>query len=195
MNELDKNAESEITLKILDEISRQSDITQRTLAGRLNIALGLVNAYIKRLTKKGHIKITKGPMNRVKYALTRKGFTHRVSLTYDYMQASINFFRDARQRIDNVYSQMLSDGVKTVLIWGDGEIAELCYISLRGLPIKLMGVVDNNKKENGFFGHHIYSFEDAPGLEYDAVLIASFSKKEVQKIEALGVNPKKVYSL
>ena len=195
MNNLEKNADNGITLKILDEISRESDITQRTLSGRLNIALGLVNAYIKRLARKGHIKISKGPMNRVKYALTRKGFTHRVSLTYDYMQSSISFFQDARQRIDKVYRQMSMAGVKTVLIWGDGEIAELAYISMRGLPLELVGVVDGKKKEEGFFGHHIYSFEDVPNLKYDAVLIASFRKTEVQKIEDLGIDKDKVYSL
>lgn len=195
MNNMGTNKNDDITLRILDEINRESLITQRTLSSSLNIALGLVNTYIKRLAKKGYIKITKGPMNRVKYAITRKGFTHRVSLTYNFMHSSINYFREARQRIDIVYGQMIKSGVKTILIWGDGEIAELCYISLRGLPIKLMGVVDYNKKDNGFFGHHIYSFEDVNNLEYDAILIASFSNTEVQTIEGLGIDRKKIYSL
>jgi predicted transcriptional regulator len=195
MNNLGTNKHDDITLRILDEISRESLITQRTLSSSLNIALGLVNTYIKRLAKKGHIKITKGPLNRVKYVLTRKGFTHRVSLTYNFMQSSINYFKEARQRIDIIYGQMIKAGVSSILIWGDGEIAELCYISLRGLPIKLIGVVDNNKNDNGFFGHNIYSFEDVKNLEYDAILIASFSKKEMQKIEDLGIDKNKVYSL
>ena len=195
MNNLGTDKQDDITLRILDEINRESLITQRTLSGSLNIALGLVNTYIKRLAKKGYIKISKGPMNRVKYAITRKGFTHRVSLTYDFMQASIDYFKKARQRIDIIYGQMIKAGVRSILIWGDGEIAELCYISLRGLPIKLIGVVDNKKTDNGFFGHHIYSFEDVKNLEYDAILIASFGKTEVQKIEELGIDSNKVYSL
>lgn len=195
MNNSGTDKHNDITLKILDEINRESLITQRTLSGSLNIALGLVNTYIKRLAKKGYIKITKGPMNRVRYVLTRKGFTHRVSLTYNFMHSSINYFKEARQKIDIVYGQMINASVKTVLIWGDGEIAELCYISLRGLPIKLMGVVDDNKNDNGFFGHQIYSFEDVENLDYDAILIASFNKTEVQKIEDLGIDMKKVYSL
>ncbi|MCK5506134.1 MAG: winged helix-turn-helix domain-containing protein [Thermodesulfovibrionia bacterium] len=52
MNKIDKNAHDDITLKILDELTRESLITQRTLSGRLDIALGLVNAYIKRLDYK-----------------------------------------------------------------------------------------------------------------------------------------------
>jgi DNA-binding MarR family transcriptional regulator len=195
MNKPGNNPDNDITLKILDEINRESSITQRTIAGRLNIALGLVNAYIKRLAKKGHIKITKGPMNRVKYALTPEGFTHRVSLTYDYMQSSINFFKDVRQRIDNVYRQMSAAGVRTVLIWGDGEIAEISYISMRGLPLELVGVVDGKSRDKDFFGHNIYSFEDVSQLIYDAILIASFNKEEVQRIKNLGIDEQKVYSL
>ncbi len=195
MNNMEKNADSGITLKILDEISRESDITQRTLSSRLDIALGLVNAYLKRLAKKGHIKISKGPMNRVKYALTPKGFTHRVSLTYDYMQKSINFFKDARQRIDCVYRQMIEDGVMKVLIWGDGEIAELAYVSLRGLQLQLVGVVDGENSDQDFFGHNIYSFDDVQTLEYDAILIASFNNIEMQRINELGIDSNLVYCL
>ncbi len=195
MNDLGKNSDNDIILKILDEISCESLLTQRTLSSKLNIALGLVNTYIKRLAKKGHIKITKGPMNRVKYALTRKGFAHRVSLTYEYMHSSINFFKDVRQRIDNVYRQMSKAGVKTILIWGDGEVAELSYISMRGLPLKLIGVIDSVKKNKGFFGHNIYSFEDVQNLEYDAVLITSFNNKEMPRIKEFGIDEQKVYSL
>ena len=195
MNKIDKNSDNDITLKLLDELTRESLITQRTLSGRLDIALGLVNAYIKRLAKKGHIKITKGPMNRVKYAITPEGFTHRVRLTYDYMHSSINYFKYARKRIDDIYRQMIDSGAKNILIWGDGEIAELAYISMRGLPLKLVGVIDGNSKEKGFFGHHIYSFEDVPNLEYDAILLASFNEDELLKIKKFEIDEKKVYSL
>jgi len=195
MNNPGPDRDNNITLRILDEISQEPSITQRTLSSSLNIALGLVNTYIKRLAKKGYIKITKGPMNRVRYALTRKGFTHRVSLTYNYMQSSIDYFRDARKRIDTVYAQMINAGVKNILIWGDGEVAELSYISLRGLPLNLVGIVDGKSGDGDFFGHAIYAYEDVAGLSYDAILVASFSEKEIQRIGDLGIDREKVYSL
>ena len=134
-------------------------------------------------------------MNRVKYALTPKGFSHRVDLTYHFMKSSINYFKDARQRIDIIYQQMIQDGIKTVLIWGDGEVAELAYISLRGLPLNLVGVVDGKSNDDDFFGHTIFSFEDVSALQYDAILIASFDKEEMQRINDLGIDGQKVYSL
>lgn len=196
MNSLDNSKDNEITLRILDEISQESVVTQRTLSSRLNIALGLVNAYVKRLVKKGHIKITKGPMNRVKYVLTPAGLKLRVGLTYDYMHQSVNYFKSARKKIDETYQQMITAGVKNVLIWGDGEVAELAYISLRGLPLNLVGVVDRERAEKAFFGHDVYSYEDFKNLEYDVILVTSLKSEEaMEKIKELGADMAKVYTL
>jgi DNA-binding MarR family transcriptional regulator len=195
VNNLETKRNNHITLRILDEISRESLVTQRTLSSKLGIALGLVNAYLKRLTKKGHIKITTIPKNRVKYILTPKGFAEKVRLTYEYMDYSLNYFKDIRKRIDGIYRQMIALGAKDILIWGDGEVAELSYISMRGLPLNLVGVIDNKKVEKGFFGHNIYSLEDFPNLKYDAILLASFNKLEKEKIKKFIGDMEKVYSL
>ncbi len=196
MNKVDHNKDNEITLKILDEINREPVITQRNLSSQLNIALGLVNAYMKRLAKKGYIKITKGPMNRVKYALTPSGFKYRVGLTYDYMHQSINYFRSAREKIDETYRQMIMKRVEKVLIWGDGEVAELAYISMRGLPLKLVGVIDSSRVEKGFFGHEIYPPEEIGSLDYDVILVTSLDAADArERIRSLDIDMGKVYTL
>jgi DNA-binding MarR family transcriptional regulator len=61
------------TLKILQEFDAKDPPSQRYLSNKLNISLGLVNAFIKRLTQKGYFKLTTIPRNRVKYILTPKG--------------------------------------------------------------------------------------------------------------------------
>ncbi|MEW6655083.1 MAG: winged helix-turn-helix transcriptional regulator, partial [Bacteroidota bacterium] len=40
-------APDEISLRLLDELTKEPLITQRALAANLGIALGLVNAYVK----------------------------------------------------------------------------------------------------------------------------------------------------
>lgn len=196
MNKLETNRHNDITLRILDEISKESSVTQRTLSSKLDVALGLINAYIKRLTKKGYIKITTIPKNRAKYILTPKGFTEKVRLTYEYMQYSMNYFKEIRERIDDIYKKMISSGVENIIIWGDGEVAELSYVSMRGLPLKLVGIVDSKGVEKGFFGHDVYSFEDFPALNYDAILLTSFNtEKEKQRMKNLGAEMERVYTL
>jgi len=188
-------ASDEIALRLLDTLTKESLITQRALAARLGIALGLVNAYVKRLYKKGYIKIKNLPKNRIKYIITPKGFTEKARLTYNYMHRSINYFKDVRHKIEHTYTTMMSSGVKNILLWGDGEIAELCYISTRGLPLKIVGVVSDRRIENGFFGYHIYSPHDIRDISYDAILVASIENKAVSSLQQLEINPGRIYFL
>lgn len=185
----------EIALRLIDEFEKEPMITQRELSGRLGIALGLVNAYVKRLYKKGYIKVKTLPRNRIKYIITPKGFTEKVRLTYSYMHRSINYFKDIRQKIERIYTLMMASGVRNILLWGDGEIAELCYISTRGLPLNIVGVIGDKRMENGFFGNHIYSIEDLSNVEYDAILISSIDGKVIEAINQADIKPEKLYYL
>ncbi|HLA49729.1 MAG TPA: winged helix-turn-helix transcriptional regulator, partial [Thermodesulfovibrionia bacterium] len=190
-----RHAFDEISFNLLKELTKEPVVTQRALAARLNIALGLVNAYVKRLYKKGYIKIKTLPENRIKYIITPKGFAEKARLTYGYMHRSINYFRDVRQKVENIYAGMVASGVKEILIWGDGEVAELCYISTRGLPLKIVGVVGDKRIENGFFGHHIYSIECVKDVAYDAILVSLIGDKAVKSLSQAGINPDRIYYL
>ncbi|MBF0330167.1 MAG: winged helix-turn-helix transcriptional regulator [Nitrospirae bacterium] len=187
--------QDEISLKLLDNIAKEPQTTQRTLADDLGIALGLVNAYLKRLGKKGYIKITTLPRNRIKYIITPKGFAEKTKLTYTYMNYSLEYFKEARSKIEDAYKSMIENGCKTVIIWGDGELAELCFISTRGLPLNVVGIVGSKRIENGFFGHNIYSVEDVKALSFDAVIVASIEKKILETIKEHGVVSENIYSL
>ncbi len=90
--------ETEIMLEVLSAVERDSRITQRSLSHDLGIALGLANAYLKRCTKKGLIKIRQVPLNRYAYYLTPKGFAKKSRLTAEYLAVSFNFFRDRSER-------------------------------------------------------------------------------------------------
>lgn len=163
----------EISRKLLDEVAKEPTISQRVLADRLGIALGLVNAYVKRLCAKGHLKITTLPRNRIKYLITPQGFSEKARLTYSYMNISLNYFKDSRRRIEALYTEILSRNYHRILLWGDGEIAELCYISTRGLSLEIVGAVSKTINAHDFFGKPVFSPDMVHTVEYDVVLIAS----------------------
>ena len=62
-----KEKEDTVTLEILQAIEKKEDVTQRHLANRLDVALGLANSYLKRCVNKGLIKIQQAPANRYLY--------------------------------------------------------------------------------------------------------------------------------
>jgi len=48
-----ENQDSYKSLLLLDEIAKGEPLSQRDISKKLNIALGLVNSYIKNLVSKG----------------------------------------------------------------------------------------------------------------------------------------------
>src|SRR5438874_8738115 len=74
-------------LEILTAIEEGRPLTQRALAERLGVALGLANLYLKRLARKGCIKIVEFPKKpaarkRLRYLLTPRGVAEKTRLTY-----------------------------------------------------------------------------------------------------------------
>ena len=190
-----KEGFDEISLRLLDELSREDTLSQRALADRLGIALGLVNAYIKRLCKKGYIKVKFLPRNRIKYILTPRGFSEKSKLAYRFMHYSILYFKDVRQRIESLYARMVQEGVRSVLLWGDGELAELCYISTRGYPLRIIGAVGRERSEHGFFDKPIYTIDDISQVAFDAIVVASLDKDAAQMLHTMGIAQEKIYYL
>jgi DNA-binding MarR family transcriptional regulator len=64
--------EGAILLGLLEAVAVDGGRTQRRLAAELGIAVGLVNAYLKRCVKKGLVKVSEAPARRYAYYLTPK---------------------------------------------------------------------------------------------------------------------------
>src|SRR3954465_12581462 len=99
MSELGRNHDMQnerIVLGLLESVQRDGAQSQRKLASELGIALGLVNAYLKRCIKKGLLKVREAPARRYVYYLTPQGFAEKSKLTVDYLSYSFSFFREAR---------------------------------------------------------------------------------------------------
>ncbi len=87
--------------------------SQRHIAAELGIALGLVNAYLKRCIKKGWVKVNQAPARRYAYYLTPQGFTEKSRLTVDYLSSSFPFFRRAKADCADVFAAREGTGFQT----------------------------------------------------------------------------------
>lgn len=162
-------------LLLLTEVERNGAVTQRSLATKLGVALGLTNLYLKRLARKGYIKITTIPSQRVRYLLTPQGFAEKSRLTYLYMQYSLSHYRDMRARLRVTLSLAVQRGVKRVVIYGTGELAEMAYLSLREMQLTLVGFVDDGQQES-FLSYPVWRSKALDQWEFDAVLLADLEE-------------------
>jgi DNA-binding Lrp family transcriptional regulator len=183
-------------LRLLNEVERDAGVTQRSLANKMGVALGLTNLYLKRLAHKGYIKITTIPSHRIKYLLTPRGMAEKSRLTYAYMQYSLSYYREMRQRLKQVLTELSQAGAKRIVIYGTGELAELAYLTLREMDLTLVGVV-NGQESQTFLSYPVWPIEALSGWTYDALLVADIEvakKIQVRMIRA-GVPKEKIVTL
>jgi Winged helix-turn-helix DNA-binding len=183
-------------LLLLSELDQDSGATQRTLAAKLGVALGLTNLCLKRLASKGYIKITTIPRNRIKYLLTPQGFTEKSRLTYLYMQHSLSYYRAMRTRLNDMMATFNTSNGQRVLIYGTTELAELAYLSLREMHIDCVGFIDGGSRES-FLSCPVSSPDGISRWEFDRVLIADLDHAAAceERLIQAGVPREKVLRL
>ena len=93
-------------LKLLEAVEQDSRVTQRSLATKLGIALGLTNIYLKRIVHKGFIKCVNVQSNRITYLITPRGIAEKARLTYEFMDYSLHLYGEVRQHLRAVLQRL-----------------------------------------------------------------------------------------
>jgi DNA-binding Lrp family transcriptional regulator len=185
------------TLEILSRIEENNRITQPEIAGLLGISLGLTNAFIKRIARKGYIKLTTIPRDRAKYLLTSQGIAEKSRLTLTYLQYSISFYKQAKQTISGAYAALEQEGVKDIVFYGIGEIAEIAYILLQQKQMRLTGVIDESHAGSVFMKRNVGTDADLSRMSFDKIIITSFEAPHdiIMKLTRLEIPEDKILSL
>jgi DNA-binding MarR family transcriptional regulator len=164
------DVESRRDLQLLEALEQESRITQRSLAERLGIALGLTNLYLKRLIRKGYVKCATVSPNRLVYSLTPKGVSRKARLTYEFMKYSLDFYRDARQHLRRSLALAVRQHAR-VAIYGTGDAAELVYLLLRDMGLELVAVF-GPEGQSKFLGLSVRPITEHATVAYDVLIVA-----------------------
>jgi len=116
-------------------------VTQRSVARDLGIALGLVNAYLKRCLNKGLIKIGQVPPHRYAYYLTPRGMSEKSRLTATYLMDSFAFFRQAQAQCNELFQELAARGQRRLVLIGSGDLAEIARLVARDHLVEIAGIV------------------------------------------------------
>ena len=180
-----------IMLGLLESVERDGAQSQRKLAADLGIALGLVNAYLKRCITKGLVKVSEAPARRYAYYLTPQGFAEKSRLTVDYLSASFSFFRRARMDCSEALSVARARGWQRVALLGVSDLAEIATICALETGMTIAAVVDPKSTLTQFVGLPVLTSLDTTSDRYDAVMVTDLNTSyETAKaaIEKLGAN-------
>ncbi len=166
-------------LEILEKIEGTGHLTQRDLSREVGIALGLVNHLLKKMVKKGWIKIKNMDAKKIRYLITPEGAKEKSSLLYKRVESTIHFYIEAKRVIKGKVQHLKNEGVENVSIYGINHIAEVLFIVLKELKLELDYVVDDNKEGEEWFGYKVINMNEFLKSGTNILILASFDEKEI----------------
>jgi DNA-binding MarR family transcriptional regulator len=177
----------------LESVERDGAQSQRKLASDLGIALGLVNAYLKRCVKKGLVKIGQAPPRRYAYYLTPHGFAEKSRLTVEYLSSSFSFFRRAREDCSSVLKVARARDWNRIVLVGVSDLAEIATICALEQGVTIVAVMDTKSTSDRFVGTSVVqSLAAVPG-GFDALVVTDLqATRESVKSVADGLDADRV---
>jgi DNA-binding Lrp family transcriptional regulator len=177
-------------LRLLEELERNPVISQRKLSHKFNIALGVTNACLRRMARKGWIRIRDLNPRKIGYYLTPKGVLEKTRLTFNLVSFRVQHYAELKKIIGNRLLEMQNEGLKRLVFYGISDEMEVAYITLQGVNLKLVGIVEDDEKmiPQIIFGFEIEPMSRVQELKPDAILITTLTEYE-KKRERL----KKIY--
>lgn len=184
------------SLQLMSELEAGEPISQREIARRLGVAVGLVNSYLKTLVHKGFVQVKAYPCNRYAYLLTPQGLVEKSRLALDQLTYYHKLFRMTRQDSLDLFRRLHGLGVCGVSFCGIDEFTEIAYLSLREAQIELISVMDDRKAGERFVDQLVLPLGSAPGQGSHPVVFTSLREPDRYRAELLrlGLPPELIHT-
>ncbi|NIS83333.1 MAG: winged helix-turn-helix transcriptional regulator [Anaerolineales bacterium] len=142
---MDTSTQTNRELRMLEHIEHDPDITQASLAAKLGVAVGTVNWHLKRMVKKGYVKVKRAERKKLRYIITPQGIALRARLTVAYIENSMALYRQTRQKAREILNLARNEGYREIAIDGHGDIADICRLTCLELGFSIVGAPEDGK--------------------------------------------------
>ncbi|MGB2783804.1 MAG: winged helix-turn-helix transcriptional regulator [Atribacterota bacterium] len=149
-------------LETLLEIKQNPSLTQRSLAHRLNISLGLTNAILQNLIHRGWIKAKKMTGRKILYLITPQGIARATNLVYARFRETQNYYQYTKELLTSYLTHLFTKGKRKAAIYGTSQLAEIAYLSLLDSPLIPHSIItdDPSSSKKKFLGHEVLTLSD-----------------------------------
>jgi DNA-binding MarR family transcriptional regulator len=116
------DTELSVLTTIREAEAGETRLTQRELAGRAGVSLGMANILLRRLAERGWVKLTRLSSKSVRYALTPSGvgeLARRTAGYFNHASKSAELYRD---RLEAFVVNAKRDGSETIVLFGSSEV-------------------------------------------------------------------------
>ena len=184
-------------LRLLEEVETDPEVTQRRLASKLGVALGVANLLVRTMARKGYIRATQLGWKRWVYIVTPAGFSRKLSLTLAYVDSFLDHYRRVRILLSQELGALSLNAESRIAIYGTDELSELVYLCLRDIGVTEIEILDHQADGRRFLGMEVQSLEAMDAGDYTLVMLACPSDAESQRdsLIAKGVAPSQIVTM
>ncbi|QNU66808.1 winged helix-turn-helix transcriptional regulator [Ruminiclostridium herbifermentans] len=116
---------------VLNEISKNPEITQRELSKLIRCSVGTINILLNKMVNKGLIKIKRMPMNRIIYMLTPMGIVEKIQKTSSYIKSNYNYMIETQEKLRTELEKLVDKNGVIYVIVEEDEISKLVRLSIK----------------------------------------------------------------
>jgi len=189
-------------LAMLLSIHHSPKASQHQIAKGTHLSSSMVNNYIKLLKQEQLITIS-GKTNRTQsYHLTDSGVDDLRESLLSYSAEIVQLYASVKLKITQILKGFYNEGIRTIVLFGVAETAEVVHAALKDTRLVMIGVVDSDMVKQGkpFNGLFIQSPDQLKQIRPDAVVITSFARQEeilknIKKLVGKEIEVKKISDL
>ena len=176
-------------LRLLEELERNPIVSQRELSHKFGIALGVTNACLKRMARKGWIRIRGLSHRKIGYYLTPKGLLEKAQLTFRLITYRVQNYSELKKTVSQKLMEMQRDGLERIVFYGVSDEMEVAYVTLQGVNLKLVGIVEDDDKlmPKMVFGYELEAVSRVRELKPDGILITSLTEAAEKRERLKGI--------
>ena len=167
-------------LSVLMSIHKEPNASQHKIAKCADLSSSMVNNYIKSLKTEGIITVN-GRTNRTQsYHLTKNGQNELRESLLAYSSEIVQLYSAVKCEIAQIMRGFYQEGIRTLVLFGVAETAEVVYAAIKITPLVVIGVVDSDPAKQGqpFNGLIVQEPQKLEEINPDAVVITSFGKQD-----------------
>ena len=180
---------------ILKTIESDSTVSQRRLSSQMEINVASVNFALKRLVKKGFIRMVGVNPRRIQYFITPEGLREKIQLAYSFFGRNLHFYKEIRSDIESRIVKATNGKETEIAIYGVGELSEIAYMAVSAMNINFVGFfLDGSKITNEeVFGHQVQKLESLKEMQpcllllTDEFLVDNICDKNLNNVDMLNL--------
>ncbi len=160
--------------KLLKHVEDSPRLSNRKAADILGVSLKLAHDVLTRMVTKGYFHVKKHHARRWDYFLTPTGISEKARLTYDFIDFSMSFYREARRLSAELCRDLAEQDKRRVSFLGSGDLAEITYLGVKEWDLSLQHVYDQQPAGKRFMQRDIVPLAQLPKDDADILIVCLY---------------------